>query len=67
MDKALDNNKILYRDDWQAYSNATGYKISADEDYIDSFDETVLSQITGFKTTEEAQNAFASAVDTVSD
>jgi len=54
MGNAMDNNRTLYEQDWTEYSKATGYKISADKDYIDKFDETVYSQLTGFTTMEEA-------------
>lgn len=65
--KALGNNQKLYEIDWTEYSKATGYKISADKDYIDRFEETVLSQLTGFKTIEEAQDAFVIATNDASD
>lgn len=67
MEKALDNNRNLYETDWTEYSKATGYKISADEEYIDKFEETVYSQLTGFQTMEEAQSAFVDAVNDASD
>lgn len=67
MGNAMDNNRTLYEQDWTAYSQATGYKISADEDYIDKFNETVYSQLTGFQTMEESQNAFVEAVNDASD
>lgn len=67
MGNAMDNNRTLYEQDWTAYHEATGYKISADENYIDKFNETVYSQLTGFQTMEEAQNAFVSAVNDAAD
>lgn len=67
MENALDNNRNLYEIDWTEYSKATGYKISADEEYIDKFEETVYSQLTGFQTMEEAQSAFVDAVNDASD
>ena len=63
MNKVTNNNQELYDQDWKAYSEKTGYKISADEDFIDKFNETVISQITGYETTEEAQNAFIKATE----
>ncbi|MBO7536413.1 MAG: LysM peptidoglycan-binding domain-containing protein, partial [Bacilli bacterium] len=48
---------------WAEYSAATGYKISADEAYVDSFEETVYAVLTGFETMEDAQLAFAGATD----
>ena len=65
MEKAIGCSKELYDKDWKNYSNATGYKISADEEWIKSFDGTVLSQITGFKTLEEYQQAFAGSAMTM--
>ena len=67
MNNAIDNNRTLYEQDWTAYHEATGYKISADEDYIDRFNETVYSQLTGFETMEDAQDAFVSAVNDAAD
>ena len=49
----LDNNKSLYENDWKEYSEKTGYKISKDEDYIDSWDETTIAIQTGAETQEE--------------
>lgn len=46
----LDNNKSLYENDWQEYSEKTGYKISKDEDYIDSWGETTIAVQTGAET-----------------
>ena len=43
--KALDNNKTLYEQDWQRYADATGYKISADEDFAKSYQDTVLGKL----------------------
>ena len=65
---ALDNNRELYTVDWAEYSAATGYKISADNAYVDNFNETVYAILTGFETMEDAQLAFASASsDTLND
>lgn len=44
---AVDNNRTLYEDDWTKYSQTTGYKISADEDYVDTWGETTLAILTG--------------------
>jgi hypothetical protein len=43
--KALDNNKALYDEDWKRYADATGYKISADEDFAKSYQDTVLGKL----------------------
>ena len=49
----IDNNKSLYENDWKEYSEKTGYKISKDEDYIDSWGETTIAVQTGAETQEE--------------
>ena len=46
LDKAITNNQDLYEKDWKAYSKMTDYKISADENWIDSFKETTLGYLT---------------------
>jgi hypothetical protein len=63
--KVLGNNKTLYEDDWMRYSEATGYKISTDENYVMSFEQTTLSILTGFTTMEEAQMTFNSNMETL--
>lgn len=67
LELVLGNNKVLYEDDWQKYSDMTGYKIAKDEEYVDSFDETAYSVLTGFTTMEDAQAAFNSASETMLD
>ena len=32
----FNNNRELYTSDWKAYSEATGYKLSIDADYLDT-------------------------------
>lgn len=63
LDKGLQNNQTTYAYDWYNYSQYTGYKISADEDYIDSFNETVYAQLTGYTSIEDAQNKFKQATE----
>lgn len=58
LNKGLNNNQLTYSQDWYQYSQYTGYKISADQDYIDSFNETVYAQLTGYNTIAEAQEAY---------
>ncbi len=48
----------LYAEDWSEYSKMTGYKISADEDWVDSFSETIGSQVLGLTNLEAAQDRF---------
>ena len=61
MNKGITNNQETVNEDWRNYSNATGYKMSADKDYIDSFDETIYAQLTGYRSITDAQNQFADA------
>ena len=48
-----ENSSRLYEEDWSAYAAATDYKISAEEDWLDHWDETQLSVLTGFTSLEE--------------
>lgn len=47
---------------WEEYNIRTGYSISANEDWVNSFEETQLSILTGFETLEEYHQAFVDAV-----
>ena len=47
LNKALANNNDLYNQDWQLYNQKTGYAVSSAQDWIDSYRETVLGQLTG--------------------
>lgn len=47
LQKALDNNKQLYNEDWQNYHDATGYKISDLEDFATTFKDTMLGTLLG--------------------
>lgn len=42
LNKAIENNKVLYDEDWLAYHNATGYKISDTKDFVTSFKDSIL-------------------------
>ena len=59
---AFENNSSLYENEWRAYSEMTGYKISADEDYLDKFTETTYAVLTGFQTMAEAKDAFTNGL-----
>lgn len=61
LDGALGNNRELYENDWQRYHDLTGYKISDDENYVDKFEETNYSILTGYTTLEEAHSAWTVA------
>ena len=62
LELVLGENQVLYEEDWAKYSELTGYKMSANEDYVDNFNETALSTLTGFQTMEEYQQNFNEAI-----
>ena len=64
MNTALGNQKDVYENDWTNYSEATGYKISSNEDFVDSWDETTLAVLTGFETIQDYAKTFYDSVDT---
>jgi hypothetical protein len=47
LNKALENNKELYANDWQAYNLATGYGLSEASEWIDSYRESTLGSLLG--------------------
>lgn len=53
---SLDNNKSLYENEWLDYHEKTGYKISANKDYVDSWEETSIAILTNVKTQGEYMN-----------
>ena len=61
------DSRNFYETDWLQYSEISGYKISVNEKWIDSFNETVYAELTGFSTLEEAQSAFTSSLQTFSE
>lgn len=67
INNALGNNKEIYENDWKAYSEATDYKISANEKYIDSWNETQLSLLGGYETLEEYQETFMNLLGSIDD
>ena len=62
MNKVLGNNKTLYEQDWTNFSKYTGYKLSAEENYVTKWSQTVLSQVTGFETQEGFYQNFNEAI-----
>lgn len=65
MQNVLSNNRDLYTNDWKSYSEATGYKLSVDADYLDKWEETNYSIITGYETLEDAMSAWRDGVEQV--
>ena len=45
LNKSVANNEELYNRDWQSYNATTGYKISANQDWADSYSETTLGAL----------------------
>lgn len=62
MNKVLGNNKTLYEQDWTNFSKYTGYKLSAEENYVTKWTQTILSQVTGFETQEGFYQNFNEAI-----
>lgn len=58
LQKSIGNNKTLYNDDWQSYSDNTGYKISKAGEWKDSFEETEYALVTKYPDIETAQRTF---------
>ena len=50
------NSQRLYEQDWTNYATMTGYKISEEDKWLDQWNETQLSLLTGFDTLEEYQS-----------
>ena len=65
LNNGLNNNQQLYSQDWYNYSQYSNYKISADGEFIDSFDETVYAQLTGYTSIANAQDVYAEATKTM--
>lgn len=59
---ALNNNQSLYENEWAKYSEMTGYKISDDNKFMDSFDETTLGILSGKTSQEKYFNDIGQAV-----
>ena len=49
------NSQTLYEQDWTNYAAATGYKISAEDEWLDHWNETQLALLTGFDNLEDYQ------------
>ena len=66
LQKAIDNNKILYDEDWTNYHNATGYKISDTENFATTFRDTLLGSLMGSEEdTANFTDIISSAVNTL--
>ena len=47
MQSTVDRNKELYEEDWEAYNRITGYKISANENFVTNWTETMMGGLLG--------------------
>jgi hypothetical protein len=56
--KSIDNSKTFYESDWNAYNEKTGYKISKDIEWRDTFAETEISLITGYTNIDSYRASF---------
>ena len=67
-DKTIANNIQLYREDFSAYSEITGYKIQASEDFATSFEDSVLGALgMGYENGASIYEKFVDTVGSVSD
>jgi hypothetical protein len=66
MQNALGDGKDIWNY-MKDYNTATGYGITANENWVDSFDETQFSILTGFETIEDYQTAFGNSVNKMMD
>ena len=62
LDLGIQHNKELYDDDWKKYSESTGYKIVEEQNWINDFQDTMLSTATGFQSFDNFQNASNAAI-----
>ena len=64
LDKGYANNRGLYFDDWTDYSKTTGYKISAEEDYLNWFETGYLGRLNDdIKSGADYYNRFKDVID----
>ena len=60
--QTLDQQGILYDEDWKRYNELTGYRMARDDQWVDNWDETILAQETGFDTLDEMFNELVNAI-----
>jgi hypothetical protein len=58
LNRAIENSKTIYQNDWLAYSEKTGYKISKEANWRQAFKDTELAMVTGFPNIESYRSAF---------
>jgi hypothetical protein len=61
LNKAVNNNKILYDQDWNNYHIATGYKISDTDKFVTNFSDSILSSIMNAESTDALMSIINSA------
>lgn len=62
MAQTLEQQGILYNEDWQRYHDLTGYRMARDEDWVNKWNETTIAQLTGFETLDQYFNALNEAI-----
>ena len=65
LQKAIGNNKELYDQDWANYAAATGYKISATEDFVTAWGDTTLAGMMGLDDTTSFTSVIGSAAESL--
>jgi len=58
LNKAIENSKTIYQNDWLAYSEKTGCKIFKEADWRQAFKDTEIAMVTGYDTIEKSRSAF---------
>lgn len=67
MNGAIEDSAYVYQNDWLAYNEKTGYKISREIEWRNNFNETIYAQTTGYTTAESALSNFVTNADTLLD
>ena len=60
--QTLDQQGILYEEDWKRYNELTGYRMARDDQWVDNWNETILAQETGFETLEDMFDQITGAI-----
>lgn len=66
LNRVMDANQELQEFDTNFHARMTGDKQVSDEGYVKTFEQTVLSQLTGYKNAEDAMGTWKDTVDTFS-
>ena len=65
LNKALDNSKYVYENDWKSYSGYQNQKLEADLNWRTQFSDTFIAQINGYADVKTARDTFESETKTM--